>query len=73
MTTLAPITLPYFEKIVFRSLALVMDDKPDTQRLRLDVFVVDDVVDFVSAATDFSANFYNGRKIILFINYLCGF
>lgn len=39
VTTLAPITLPYFEKIIFKSVARVSDDSPDTQRLRLDVDV----------------------------------
>lgn len=36
VTTLAPITRPYFEKMIFKSVARVNDDSPDTHRLRLD-------------------------------------
>lgn len=35
VTTLAPITLPYLEKICFRSVARVSEDSRDTHRLRL--------------------------------------
>lgn len=42
VTTLAPITLPYLEKIIFRSVARVNDDKPDTHKLRLAVDDDDD-------------------------------
>lgn len=40
--------MPYFEKMIFKSVALVNDDRPDTHRLRLDDdadFDVDEVLD----------------------------
>lgn len=52
VTTLAPITLPCLEKMIFRSVARVNDDSPDTQRLRLaaDEDVDDDDVEPVVVA-----------------------
>lgn len=58
VTTFAPITLPYFENIVFKSLARVDEDKPDTQRFR-EAFADDEddvllppLVDFELVAVD---------------------
>lgn len=46
MTTFAPITFPYLEKTIFKSVARVNDDSPDTHRFRL---ADDDVLpDFVA-------------------------
>lgn len=42
VTTLAPTTLPCLEKMIFRSVARVSEDSPDTQRLRLANDVVDE-------------------------------
>lgn len=35
VTTLAPITLPYLEKMIFRSVARVSDDNPETHKFLL--------------------------------------
>lgn len=42
VTTFAPITLPYLLKMVLRSLALVMEDRPETHKLRDTFDVVED-------------------------------
>lgn len=55
VTTLAPITLPYFEKMIFKSVARVNDDRPDTHRLRLDDDADLDADDELVAVLDESA------------------
>lgn len=55
VTTLAPMTFPYFEKISFKSVARVRDERPDTHKFRLkalllvfeELFVGDGAVIFV--------------------------
>lgn len=57
VTTLAPITFPYFEKISFKSLALVIDDKPDIHK-----FLLDDEVFGLELSAEDSANFHSIRS-----------
>lgn len=39
VTTFAPTTFPYLLKLIFKSVARVRDDRPETHKLRLNVVV----------------------------------